>query len=283
MATKIFCLILNYNQPRDTLHCAKSILASRLPPSTEIILIDNGSRSLKSFFAQHLPKCQYLKSPGNIGFAAGNNQGIQLALTKGATHILIINPDVTVPPHFLYPLLQTLRAHPRAGLVAPAHTEPARNATHSVAGGGQGSYGLGGHINWRYCAFPHDNVTNLPTHPKSYDLLTFACVLIKKEVFLRAGSMDERYFLYLEDVDYCVTAKRAGFNLLLDPQVVVTHRTSSSFADPRAKIKYSFRSSFIFIRKWYRFPGNLLPILHTIYFYPSTYLLWTWKIFRRKM
>ncbi|KKU26498.1 MAG: glycosyl transferase family protein, partial [Microgenomates group bacterium GW2011_GWC1_46_16] len=95
--------------------------------------------------------------------------------------------------------------------------------------------------------------------------------------------MDERYFLYLEDVDYCVTAKRAGFNLLLDPQVVVTHRTSSSFADPRAKIKYSFRSSFIFIRKWYRFPGNLLPILHTIYFYPSTYLLWTWKIFRRKM
>ena len=273
MKYKIYCLILNYNRRGDTLHCAQALLASKLPSGTEIIIIDNGKTNLQRFFAKAIPSAIYLKSPGNIGFAAGNNQGIKYALDHAATHVLIINPDVTVPRHFLFPLLRAYEESPRRpaspksgpGLLAPAHTE------------GQGSYGLVGRIDWRTCSFPHDNVTRLPREPRRYDLLTFACVLIKREVFERAGLMDERYFLYLEDVDYCVTAKRAGFTLLLNPRVVVTHLTSSSFDDPRGKIKFSFRSSFIFIAKWYHFPHNILPLLHTLYFYPNLYLLWTLK------
>lgn len=272
MATKVFCLILNYNRTADTVKCANSLLSSKLPPATEIVVIDNGHVNLKKYFTKNIPKAIYIKSPGNIGFAAGNNQGIKYALDRGATHVLIINPDVTVPRNFLLLLLSTFKVTPcRVGLVAPAHTE------------GKGSYGLGGKIDWKWCSFPHDNITKLPDKPKEYDLLTFACVLIKREVFENAGLMDERYFLYLEDVDYCVSATRAGFSLYLDPRVVVTHITSSSFDDPRGKIKFSFKSSFIFIRKWYRFPGNILPLLHTLYFYPSLYVLWTLKLWKRQM
>ncbi|MFH2085810.1 MAG: glycosyltransferase family 2 protein [bacterium] len=264
--SKIFCLILNYNRRDDTVNCAHSLLASRLPAGTQIIVIDNGSKDLRAFFSRQIKNSLYIKSPGNIGFAAGNNQGIRYALKHGATHILVINPDVIVPKDFLLPLLRLNK-----DLVAPAHTE------------GSGSYGLGGRIDWRLCSFPHDNVTKLPINPRRYDLLTFACVLIKREVFETVGLMDERYFLYLEDVDYCVTVARAGFSLYLDPSVVVTHATSSSFSDPRGKIKYSFKSSFIFIRKWYLFPGSILPILHTLYFYPYLYLLWTLKIWKRQI
>jgi hypothetical protein len=269
--SKVFCLILNYNRPQDTIKCAESLLKSDLPAGTGIIIIDNGPMNRKKYFSTHVPTAIYLKSPGNIGFSAANNLGIKYALSHAATHILIINPDVTVPRRFLSGLLDTFKVTPRrVGLVAPAHTE------------GRGNYGLGGTMDWRWCTFPHENVIQLPKSPRRYDLLTFACVLIKREVFETVGLLDERYFLYLEDVDYCVSAAKAGFLLYLNPSVVINHQTSSSFTDPRAKIWYSLRSCLIFIRKWYSFPHNILPILHTLHFYPSLYVLWTLKRWVRK-
>lgn len=264
MATKVFVLILNYNHPQDTVKAANSILSSKRPVSTKIIVIDNGKKNLAKYFDNQIKNVIYLKSPGNIGFAAANNLGIKYALSRGATHILIMNPDVTVPVDFLLPLLETFDTHKKAGIVAPAHHEPNSKV-----------YGMGGSINWSLAAFPHQNLKKLPNQVKQYELLTFACVLIKAEVFAKAGLMDERFFLYLEDVDYCITAKQAGYQLWLNPKVVITHNTSSSFADPRIKIWLSFVSCFTFIKKWYKFPHNLIPIIHTMCFYPFTYLLWT--------
>lgn len=266
---KVFCLILNYNRPGDTVTCAHSLLASRLPAGTELVVIDNGEKNLSGYFRKEFRDVTYLKSPGNIGFASGNNLGIRYALSHGATHVLIINPDVTVPRNFLFPLLKTFKN--KVGLVAPAHTE------------GNGIYGLGGTIDWKWGRFEHENVVELPMKPRSYDFLTFACVLVKREVFETVGLLDEQYFMYLEDVDYCVSIKRAGFSLLLNPSVVVIHKTSSSFDDPRAKIKPSLRSCFLFISKWYHFPHNLLPIIHALYFYPYTYILWTLKIWKQRL
>lgn len=268
---KVCCLILNYNRRADTLACAHALLASRLPVATELIIIDNGEKNLGAYFRKELPGATYLKSPGNVGFAAGNNLGIRHALKHNATHILIINPDVTAPHNFLLPLLQTFKDSPRSGLVAPAHTEE------------QGSYGLGGTIDWKWATFEHENLAKLPKQPRSYNFLTFACVLIKKEVFEKIGLLDERYFMYLEDVDYCVSASRASFDLILNPSVVVVHKTSSSFADPRSKIRLSLRSCLLFIHKWYRFPRNLLPLIHALYFYPYTYFHWTLKRWKAKI
>jgi GT2 family glycosyltransferase len=270
MNVKVCCLILNYNRKGDTVEAARSLLRADLPTGSLIVIIDNGAKNLRTYFEREVKGCVYIKSPGNIGFAAGNNQGITYALKNKATHVLIMNPDVVVPKRLFQPLLSTFKSKVNAGLVAPAHQEP-----------GSKTHGLGGTIDWQLCRFPHKNVLKLPTKPKQYDLLTFACVLIKSEVFKRVGPMDPRYFLYLEDVDYCVMAKKAGYELWLNPKVVVTHNTSSSFSDPRGKIKFSFKSTFIFINKWYRLPKNILPLLHTLYFYPYIYLLWTLKIRKR--
>lgn len=272
MKTKVFALLLNYNNKRDTVEAAQSLKNSDLGSNLDVIIIDNGAVDQQKFFNKKIPGSIYIKSKGNIGFAAGNNQGIRYALDHKATHILIMNPDVRVPKVFIKPLLKSFKLHNRAGIVAPAHQEP-----------GNPNFGLGGHINWQNCSFPHDNVKILPPTDQKYDLLTFACVLLKAEVFKRAGLLDERYFLYLEDVDYCVSTIRSDYELWLNPNVCVTHKTSSSFADNRGKIKFSFKSSFIFIKKWYRFPDNIMPIFHTLYFYPYTYLLWTLKLYKRKV
>lgn len=271
MKTKVVVLILNFNNPKDTILAARSLKNSDLPKNAKIVVIDNAPIDQKDLFSKQVPGAVYIKSKGNIGYSAGNNLGIRYALTQKATHILLLNPDVRVPKVFFSKLLNTFELNQDAGIVAPAHMEP-----------GESRYGLGGHVDWATCSFPHDNVSDLPDYELKYDLLTFACVLVKAEVFKRVGLLDERYFLYLEDVDYCVTVKRAGYELYLNPRVCVTHNTSSSFADKRSKIKYSFLSSLIFIKKWYHFPHNIRPILHTLYFYLYTYILWTLKLYKRK-
>ncbi len=274
MKPRVFALILNYNRKQDTLACAASLLASQGAHHLRLVVIDNGPDNLSKYFSKHLSTAHYLKSPGNIGFAAGNNQGISYALENKATHILIINPDVVVERNFLLPLLATFAKHPRAGIVAPTHTHPSGQGT---------AYGLGGTVNWRLASFPHVNQVKLTlTKPRQYDLLTFACVLIKREVFERVGGMDERYFLYLEDVDFCITVKQAGFLLYLNPSVIVAHATSASFDNPVAKLKYSARSHIQFIAKWYSFPYSLIPLVYNFFFYSKLYILWTLKNLRHK-
>ncbi len=272
MKTKVFALILNYNNPSYTVEAALSLKKSDLGDNVQIVVIDNGKTQNKDHFTRSIPGSIYIKSRGNIGFAAGNNLGIKYALDHGATHILILNPDVRIPKVFIKPLLSTFKVHQNAGLVAPAHREP-----------GSLTYGLGGSINWSNCTFSLDNTSKLPKNECEYDHLTFACVLIKADVIRQVGLLDERYFMYLEDVDYCVRTKNAGFKLLLNPTVCVTHKTSSSFTDKRGKIKLSLSSCLKFINKWYRFPSNIIPYLHSLYFYPMTYVLWTLKLWKKKL
>lgn len=272
MKTKVFAIILNYNNKRDTIEAALSLKNSDLGDNVGIIVIDNGPVDQQKLFKKKIPGVSYIKSKKNVGFAAGNNRGIRCALELNATHILIMNPDVRVPKVFIKPLLNSFKMHKQAGIIAPAHQEP-----------GNPLFGLGGHINWSNCTFPLDNTTKLPKNECEYDHLTFACVLIKADVISKVGLLDERYFMYLEDVDYCVRTINAGFKLLLNPRVCVTHKTSSSFADKRGKIKLSLSSCLKFIKKWYRFPNNITPIIHTLYFYPYTYLLWTLKLYKNKI
>ncbi|MBP9702410.1 glycosyltransferase family 2 protein [Candidatus Woesebacteria bacterium] len=269
MATKVFALILNYNNPLDSVEAARSLLSSDIPSNTQLVIIDNSETDNKKYFSTQLKDIVYTSSIGNVGFAAGNNLGINYALEHGATHVLLLNPDVRVPKVFLKPLLNSLKVHKKAGIVAPAHKEP-----------GSLTYGLGGSINWANCTFPLTNTDKLPKNESEYDHLTFACVLMRVDVFSKIGLLDERYFMYLEDVDYCVRAKRAGYELWLNSTVCVTHNTSSSFADKRGKIKLSLVSCLKFIHKWYHFPASIIPSLRALYFYPKTYILWTLKLWK---
>lgn len=262
MATKVCAIILSYNRPDDTLEAARSYLLSTRPTGDLLILVDNGPVNRRAFFKASLPTAIYLKNPRNLGFAGGNNVALRYGLSHGATHFLLLNPDATLPRSFLKPLLSHF-TNPRVGLVAPALLSP------------DNTYSLGGRINPRWATFTHDNVHSLPTTPNSYDFVSFACVLIRAELISRLGYLDDSYFMYLEDVDYSRVATEAGYQILVDPRVVATHRVSASFADPRSKLRLSFLSALRYITKWYTFPGALLPLLHALYFYPTTYILWT--------
>jgi GT2 family glycosyltransferase len=270
MNLKLYCLVLNYQNHLDTEKCVRSLLNSDLPQNSKILILDNSPTNTSlNFLKKKLPQIELLKNKRNFGFAGGNNPGIRLALAEGATHILIINPDVEVGKTFLRPLLKSLKLKPKIGLIAP---------TISHFQGRYQRFGLEGHLNWRLAKAFHTNLARPPqqTNLRIGDFVTFACVLIKSEVFENCGLLDERYFMYLEDVDYCLTAQKKGFLSAVDPTVTVNHVTSSSFKCPTDKLKISFISQIKFIHKWLKFPQKMIAYGYTCLFYP--YLFFLWKI-----
>ena len=269
MTSKILVVVLNYRRHLDTIKCVKGLLKSDLPKSFEIICVDN-SPGVQSAVAikKELPSVRFIKSAKNLGFAGGNNLGITSALERGASHILIINPDVTVGKIFFSPLLSIFVKEPKTGLVSPAIRHRQNN---------QLFYGLEGSVDWRFALARHLNLQKLPKKVlQPAQFVTFACVLIKAEIFKKVGLLDDGFFMYLEDVDYCLRARQAGYQILLNPAVVVDHATSSSFKRATDKLPISFKSQIRFVNKWLAFPKNVIPLLYAFLFYPYLYLLWTY-------
>ena len=273
--TKVFIIILNYNKHEDTTNCINHLHKSDLPSGTEIIIVDNSQTDeSKKVLSKAFPKIKLIKAKENKGFANGNNLGIRFALKNKASHIMIINPDVTVGKSFLKPLFETFNSKPKAGLISPIHSHQQNKQTF---------FGLGGKINWQTTKCEHLNTNKLTLKEATkYQFVSFACVLIKKEVFEKTGLLNELYFMYLEDVDYCLTAGQSGFDCLIEPKVKIHHDTSSSFAIPTQKLKISFVSQLKFIKRWLKFPKSTYAYIYMIFFYSYLYLLWTYHYYKKR-
>src|SRR3989344_1551790 len=276
MTSKVAVVVLNYRRHLDTINCVKALLKSDLPKGSEIICVDNspGTQSATAI-KKELPGVRFIKSAKNLGFAGGNNLGIKSALERGASHLLIINPDVSVGKIFFGPLLSVFIKEPRTGLVAPAIRHSQNNHLF---------YGLEGSIDWRFALARHLNLQKPPKkilRPARF--VTFACVLIKAEVFHHVGLLDDGFFMYLEDVDYCLRARRADYSIFLHPVVVVDHATSSSFKRATDKLPISFKSQIRFIGKWLPFPKNIIALIYAFLFYPYLYILWTYHDIKWKL
>lgn len=272
MRSKIFVIILNYRNYQETLMCLKSLQRSIGGDKLSFLVVDNSEDTASGdFFSHKIPEVAYLKTKKNMGFAGGNNLGIKYAIKHKATHVLIINPDVRVETQFIHPLLENFK-NSNVGIVAPAIIHKQKNIL---------KYGLEGVMDWKLAKPSHRNVTILEDKSSIIsEFVTFACVLIKVSVFKKIKYIDERFFMYFEDVDFCLRANQSGFKIILDPKVRVSHNTSSSFDVPTQKLVISFKSQLKFINKWLKFPQNILPLINALIEYPYLYLLWTYHRYK---
>ncbi len=181
----------------------------------------------------------------NLGYAGGNNIGIRYALENGADYVFILNPDTTVKSNLLAKLAETAKKNPKAGIVGPAINE-----------GDKVIYC--GEIEWLKPELSHRNIKPLPRRQagktcnlKSNLYVPGAAMSVSKKVFEKIGMFDERYFLYFEDADFCVRARRAGFKLAIAPDVIVHHNPSSSTSKLGAALllRYHYRNAHLFNMK----------------------------------
>ena len=271
---KISAICLHYRHLDNTVKCITSLkraFALQKNLKFEVIIVNNNPQEKLDEIDFSIP-VTIIQTKKNLGFAGGNNVGIRQALKKRPDYILLINNDVVVRPKFLKPLLQVFQKDKQAGIVAPAVEHYQKNKKF---------FGLEGHIHWWQGICKHRNLTYLPQKEISAEFVSACCMLIKREVFQKAGLLPEKYFLYLEDVDYCLSVRKAGFRIYLQPQAVIFHKGGQSFKHPVKKIFYSFSSNLLFIWRWVPKYQKLTAFIFILFFYPYLVLLWSWHQWKK--
>jgi len=238
--------VLHFGAKADTLACLASVAASRTRPAW-LFVLDNGTGSLDSAeVTAAAPGASLLRVPENLGFAGGHNLLVRQALDAGATHVMLLNNDAVVDPGCLEALVHAAAA-PRVGAVGAkvlAADDPGR------------LWLAWGRVTWR-AALVERVGRGAPDAPpfdraREVEWVPGCAMLLARDALEAVGGLDERFFAYHEDVDWCVSARAHGFRILFAPDARVIHRGEGSLADRGAAnpARYlSARNSVLFARK----------------------------------
>lgn len=252
-------VLLHWGPAAVTARCLES-LARVSYPRLRVFVVDNaGDFETDGADGAGGPPVRVLRPGRNLGFAEGSTSGIDAALTDGVDYVLLLNNDVVAEPDFLGRLVEGARAT-GAGLACPqiAFLNDPDQAWYA---GGRFSLWLGipRHAGWRR-AIRRDGV------PREVGFATGCAMLIDPRVIATVGSFDARFFIYCEDLDLSLRARRAGFRLLIVPGALVHHAVVEDGRLPR-RLYYTTRNLLEVMRRhagWY----------HWVTFVPSFALGW---------
>ena len=245
---KIAIVVLNWNGKKDTLACLTSL--QKLTYANHfVVLVDNGSTdgTLESVRAT-FPQIQTLALPSNLGFAGGNNPGITFALEQGADIIVLLNNDTIVATDLLESFVQGFEREPRAGILGAKIYLFDIQDTLDHYGGVWIKKKADVHL-VGYREKDHEAAS-----APSVDYACGACIAIKRPVFVAIGLLETRYFLYWEENDFCLRAKRAGFHTFVCPAAKIWHKVSASVVGGRPHATYFWwRGRLLWIDRHYTF------------------------------
>lgn len=218
---RIAAVVLNYRTPDATRRAIQSLLESRRPLQ-ELILVDNGPEQGVSAFADYGNTVRYVATARNLGFSGGMNAGIRLALADGADAVLLVNSDATAAPGMIAALEACLVNVPDGGIAGPVLR--ARATPDLVTSRGLSYDRRTGRMRDR--VLDARRRTEAPW--QAVDALSGCVLLIRRAVFETVGLLDEAYFFSFEDLDFCLTARAAGFSSLIVEGATAWHDGSQS-------------------------------------------------------
>lgn len=236
----VFAIIVNWNGKEDTKVCLRSLRKiTKKDLLFDIIVVDNGSTNdsvavLKKEFSEVV----LLETGKNLGFTGGNNFGMQYALNHGADFVWLLNNDTFVDKNVLSCL--SVFKDPKVGICgskiyfAPDHEF--HHDRYKTQERGKVFWYAGGLVDWANMYASHRGVDEVDrgqydkVEPTSF--ITGCSMMIRRAVIDRIGLLDDRYYLYLEDLDFCLRTKKAGFELWYVPSSVLWHVNAGSSARP---------------------------------------------------
>jgi len=209
----------------------------------------------------------------NLGFAEGNNHGTDAALTSGCELVLFINNDTEFEPCLLEKLVAGLKEH-ACDMIAPKILFHDNQQVIWSAGGGFNP--MKGYAGYHYGLGQTDR--GQFDVVRSVDHAPACCLLVRREVFRRIGLMDSRYFVYLDDTDFCYRAKQAGLKLLYLPSATLLHKASSLTGGPEAdfSVRYRTRNQIYFMLKH-------LGFWRALYYLPSYQVFLLMRLVSRRI
>lgn len=216
-------------------------------PDLRILVVDNASRDgTADWVAANYPECILVRNDANLRFAGGNNRGAERAAAEGAEVVVLLNDDTTVRSDSLRRLTEPFAADPGLGIAGPriCHLDAPERIWF---GGGELAWWTGW-VGHRALRRDIDAGAD-PAGPT--DWVTGCALAVRAEVWRDLGGLDEGYYIYTEDVDFCVRARRAGWRLTYVPESTVLHAVSASTGgqDSGFKAYHKTRSRWQLLRR----------------------------------
>lgn len=231
---------LNWNAWEETADCIRSLLTQDYP-NLHVRVIDNGSDDdstarLRAGF----PGLDLMENGWDLGYAAGQNTGLRRALEENADYVLLLNNDLKFDPDAVSAMVAVAEQSPTVGAVSVVMRYQETVDEIQFWGGGR-------LIRWR------GKLINCHRPEERLDYLSAACLLLRVEAVREVGLLDERFFLYWEDVDYSVRLTRSGWQLAVADRAGVRHRGSASYGNrSSARDGFIAESTVRFLRKHLR-------------------------------
>jgi len=242
---KVSIITVNYNQRQVTDDLLNSIIKYNTYYETEIIVVDNGSDiNSKPYWKVKYPNFIFIRSEKNLGFAGGNNLGIQSAT---GDFLFLVNNDTIFTPNLIDILVQTLLMNSQVGIISPKllyFDQP--HVLQYV-----------GYTEMNYYTARNSCIGQYEIDNGQYDSVIGktafahgAAMMVRRSVINKVGLMADNFFLYYEELDWCERAKKAGFEIWINTNVSIYHKESISVGKKSALKEYFMnRNRILFIRR----------------------------------
>jgi len=245
-------IIVNWNTRELLRRCLDSVYATVPPLPFEVIVVDNASEDGSAdMVAERFPQAALIRSGSNLGFAAGNNLGLRMASGRYA---MLLNPDTELLPGAVREMVGFADAHPGVAAVGPKLLNP----DGSLQKNGRTFTNL-----WRealgltklyYVWARLDRRADWGREdfdvPARVDEVSGACMLVRKSAVDEVGLLDERFFMYYEEVDWCRRMGKAGWEVHYLPSAQVIHHWSQGAKKSGLTgSRIAFRSQYLYFRK----------------------------------
>lgn len=246
MTPRLSIVIVNFNGRGHLENCLASLAANPPEIPHEIVVVDNASTDDSAATVAAWPQVRLVQLPVNVGFSAGNNAGIR---ASSGELVLLLNNDTVAPAGAIDRLVARLERDAAAGIAGPR----------LVDGEGRAELSFGPMISplgelrqkvllalYERGVAPAVASVESRTRREHYvDWVSGACLLVRRAVVDAIGGLDERFFLYTEDVDFCASARRLGWKVLFTPAAAIVHLRGRSRATAARQMNAAYRRSHI--------------------------------------
>jgi GT2 family glycosyltransferase len=255
-SSSVSIIIVSYDCCELLVGCLSSLEEDVLHHGYEVIVVDNGSHDgTVETIAERFPWVEVVAIGKNVGFSRANNLALERASGR---HLLLLNPDTVVPKGALDAALHALDAHADVGMLGVRLVQPSGELDHACkrgfptpAGALYYFLGLGRRRRSRFGQYTAAHVAD--DQVAFVDAINGAFMLVRREAIAAVGLLDEHYWLYMEDLDWCYRFWQSGWKILYWPGATVTHLKGGSSGGRRKwKANYAFhRGMWLFYRKHY--------------------------------
>lgn len=237
---RVFVVIVNWNGKKDTLACLRSLATIDCKNvHLRVILVDNGSSDQSvSVISEKYPDVHIIAAGRNLGFTGGNNVGIRYALDNSADFIWLLNNDTVVEKHVLS-FLPVFEDRGVAACGSKIYFAPGREFHYDrylPADRGKVIWYAGGQVDWDNMYASHRGVDEVDHGQydkiESTSFITGCSLVVRADIVRKIGMLDDRYYLYLEDLDWCLRMKKAGYRIIYVPSSSLWHVNAGSSGRP---------------------------------------------------